>query len=289
MGRVNDEPIAAHVRFEIEGWIFAAAVTGEELAGFLSWLPEEQAAGNNLRMVWHERRPDGGWACAAWTDASLHDAVAWLRAQHADGMLLAEDPDVAMCIAPGVIGGDLVPAYLEHGLLVNDPLTLVVAGSASPENLVELLETMGWEVAPWISQLSVQTSGPCYGEGTDNALEGVLNGLLEESELDLFGQTTLTHSGCAWPCKCKTDYGESAATGTGAWTLTSSTTVGDRKTCRYSRPATRAFTKKGKYPILCGNCAATGTETGRQVGAEDVLASDPCPAGPSTWSFVPGE
>lgn len=281
----TDDPIT-YVRHELEGWVFAPAVQDEQVIGFLAWLLPGEGVSGNLKIVWSERLTNGHWAQYAWPDGDFHDAVSWLRALYADGMLLAQDPTISEAIAPGIAGGDSVPAYMEYGLNCNDPYQMIIVGSQSPTTLLDLLQAQGWEVAPWISQQSALTSGPCYGGGVGNAMEGVLNGLAEETEIDLFGVSTLAHGGCAWPCKCKTEYGGSTATGTGAWSLTGTTIVAGRKKCSYERPATASYRKTGRH-WYCVSCDSTGVHTGRETGMEDVLATDPCPSGPSHWTFVP--
>lgn len=178
------------------------------------------------------------------------------------------------------------PKPMSGGLFLDDPFQPTVQQSPDPATMVSMLEIVGWQVAPSMSQMQVDESMNCNGEPIGPVLY-LMRDLTDRVEDAYFAQSTVENPCAAWPCTCTTTFGASTPTPPGTWTVTT-VTVGDRTRCSYSRPATRSWSTAGKTFWLCDPCADSGTQDGYECGVEDVLIGTACPAAPTDYSFTQG-
>jgi len=277
----RDDWTPVSVRFDAEGWAFVPAVSEGQVLGFVAWLTDG-GTGGNISVVWLHREQDGTWTTWAWESNSLAQAVGWVRSTWNDPSLFSHDPTIGRALLDVGIDALVDPSEVVNGLYFYDPLQPTVTISDNPAEVLDLLAASGWAAAPALSASAVEAS-PC--DADEVAIETMLSRYSVEAVQLLSEQgTPLTE--CQWPCTCTTVYGASTCAPPCTWAISTRTYGGSVK-CEYRRPATAPWTKTGLTRWRCNNCAASGTASGEDYGAEDVLVGDPCPAGPSSWTFIP--
>lgn len=179
------------------------------------------------------------------------------------------------------------PKPMSNGLLFDDPLQPVVQQSSDPGTVLDMLEVVGWQVAPSMSQMQVDNTIDCNGEPIDPVIY-LMRDLTNRVEDAYFAASTVVEPCPQWPCTCTTTFGAITPTPPGTWAITT-VIVGERKRCSYSRPASRSWTKTGQTWFLCANCADNGTQDGFECGSVDVEIGTPCPPAPDSYTFTQGD
>ena len=279
-------PDADYMRFDVKGWMFCPVTNTTQVQGFLAYLIGD-GTGANVQLVWYERVGVDSWSTWAWQEKDLGAAVWYVRSILADDTAFTRDlelNDAALVAGPE---SAKAPKPMSNGLFFDDPIQPVVQQSSDPGTVLDLLEVVGWQVAPSISQMQVGNAMDCNGEPIGPVLY-LMRDLTNRVEDAYFASSTVVNPCQQWPCTCTTTFGASTPTPPGTWTVTP-VTVGNRVRCSYSRPATRSWSKAGKTWFWCNNCANTGSQDGFECGLEDVDIGTSCPPAPDNYSFTQGD
>ena len=176
---------------------------------------------------------------------------------------------------------------MHKGLPQGDPAIPALDVAQDPAAFVEALGQVGWQAAQGLSKL-FNVDSPC---GDIRGIDYLLESTALRAEADAYAQD-LEPVRCSdgtekWPCAgCTATYSGITATGTGAWTITSTLRPNGTKRCVYTRPATATRTLVGLTVLLCNTCTGTTPNVaGTETGTATVLPDEACPSEPSggTW------
>ena len=97
--------------------------------------------GSNIRAILYSRSSSGTWSAEAWTDVEPWDVVLHCK----DRFGITDDSDEAwlLDIDPDAVNPGPGAPY-SGGLLATDPLQAIVTTASSPEEILELLESVGY-------------------------------------------------------------------------------------------------------------------------------------------------
>ncbi len=269
-GTSHAQDAPSYVRFEVGGWTFTPAIVQTSVEGFLAWVEDVEAVGENITVMWYQHESDGTWTTWAWQSNDVGVAALHVRGLLGDQLVFASDTDVIAWVEAA--SGPAASLEVVDGLFFDDPFQAVVASHPDPPEMMDVLVAVGWQAAPNLSALAVEAAADC--DITPEAL--LLNDLKSDAELTLFGQTAVADDCLSWPCKCKLTYGTWACP---AWVLYDTVTIPGGTVCHYERTCTRPWTKTGRH-WTCFSCANTGTETRYETQRTNAIDPDPCVAPP---------
>lgn len=266
-GTSHAQDAPSYIRFEVAGWTFAPAIVQTSVEGFLAWVEDVEAVGENITVMWYQHESDGNWTTWAWQSNDVGVAALYVRGLMGDELVFASDTDVIAWVEAA--SGPAASLEVVDGLFFDDPFQAVVASHPDPPELMDVLVAVGWKAAPNLSTIAVEAAADC--DITPETL--LLNDLKSDAELALFGQTAVTDDcDAGWICKCKITYGTWTCT---AWVLDFTVTIPGGLNCHYERTCTRPWTKKGRH-WTCFSCAKTGTNTKVELQTVTVIDPDPC-------------
>jgi len=134
----------SHFHVDIGTWTYipiveddAAGTTCDAFVGFKT----SAVTGSNIRAILYTRSSSGAWSGEAWTGVEPWDVVL-----HCKGRFdIPDSSDEAWLLDVDPASVDPGPGEpYAGGLLTTDPLQTIVASASSPEEILELLESVGY-------------------------------------------------------------------------------------------------------------------------------------------------
>ncbi len=254
-------PVLPSVAAQIGDWTFVPAAVGSTIEGYLMWAAPGTTTGNNLTVLWFERLPNDTWAGWGWPSGNVCDAVAFARAALQAPTLFSESVEVsdkaAACSAMLT-----EPTPFVSGVLIDDPMSYFMDGTAQSAQIVQELAEDGGAYAPLLSSFGAYSNeGEVHMPGSCLLLDEVpmlsmdllLNTIARKDEITHFGDSAIPSAAtAAFFCWCS-----SATTKTPAPDLITSSLVGSVLHCFVTKRTTHTTTYTGSTFWCCAACPGT--------------------------------
>jgi hypothetical protein len=124
--------------------VYAEGAGGSELHSFLALADSGEVTGNNLIGVWYIRET-GGWSSKSWTTSDPWKIISHVK----EALAISSDEDDrwGAPTPPSGVAESEAPEDYSSGVLANDPLAAIIAGSPDRDLLVEFLVASGYPAA----------------------------------------------------------------------------------------------------------------------------------------------
>lgn len=156
--------------------IYSEGTNGEpEVVSFLALADASAVTGENLIAVWYKREATG-WTTKSWETSEPSEAIKAIKAE-----MNIPDSDDDRWDVPGIgsATGTAGPSkgYVE-GVLADDPLVALVAGSPDRDGIVEFLASVGYKAA----DVPVEKDDGCETNAKLDGMASAMNETLKGTE-----------------------------------------------------------------------------------------------------------
>lgn len=285
-------PVLPSVAAHIGDWTFVPAALGSTIEGYLMRAAPGTTTGNNLTVLWFERLPNDTWAGWGWPSGNICDAVDFARSNLQAPALFAESIEVSERLA--ACSAMLTqPTPFVSGVLIDDPLSYFMDGTAQSSQIVQELASEGGAYAPLLSsfgaysnegEVHMPTGCILPDEEMLLSMDLLLNTIARKDEMTHFGGSAIPASAAGFFCWCS-----STVTKVAAPDLITTRDVGSVRHCIVSKRSTVTTSYTGSTFWCCAACPAatvkTVTDSCFEFTAGDPLS--PCAGQIATATQIP--
>ncbi|HYE63745.1 MAG TPA: hypothetical protein VD997_17265 [Phycisphaerales bacterium] len=252
----------AYATQEFADWTFAPVLVDGEVKGFFCYINPNLLVGNNIPLVWYDKGADGEWTMWGWSNYNLAGAVKWLHDHYGSAEIFKNHSELCCVVRADIEGSE--PKNMTEGLYTDDPMHQLIEVSDDPVEVMTLLEEIGWEAAPGLSQIAVAPLDlSCDPEGID-PLKKLLDESAYKMEVIITGVAATSVDCFSFGCTgCVKNYDPMVPDPNGQWIFRYHSTPAsfpDDKFCYYDFPATQHWWYSGQK-VSCGECTGSGTDS----------------------------